>query len=104
MIEKNQNKNQISILNEPDANTLDFLKFLSDSDISHELRTPLTVIKGFVELLLHSSILNFAQRQNLQIILRNEVRLELVIQKLEKILGEFQKKLVFIKNSSLKRL
>ena len=92
MIEKNQNKNQISILNEPEANTLDFLKVLGASDISHELRTPLTVIKGFVELLLNSSNLNFVQRQNLQIILRNEARLELVVRRLEKILGDFKKR------------
>ena len=91
MVEKNRNKNQVSVLNEPDPNTLDFLKLLSDSDISHELRTPLTVIKGFVELLLNSNNLNFVQQQDLQIILRNEVRLELVIQKIEKILGNFEK-------------
>ena len=94
MVEKNRNKNQVSVLNEPDPNTLDFLKLLSDSDISHELRTPLTAIKGFVELLLHSSNLNFAQRQNLQIILRNEARLELVIQRFEKILEGISKKII----------
>jgi len=69
------------------------MKFLSDSDISHELRTPLTVIKGFVELLLNSNNLNSAQQQNLQLILRNEARLESVIQKIEKVLGEFRKKI-----------
>jgi len=93
MVEKNQNENQISFLTEQDGNTLNFMKFLSDSDISHELRTPLTVIKGFVELLLNSNDLNFAQQQNLQIILRNEARLEAVIQKIEKVLGEFRKKI-----------
>jgi len=70
----------------------ELLKILSDSDISHELRTPLTAIKGFVELLLNSNDLNLAQRQNLQIILRNEARLESVIQKIEGLLGEFRKK------------
>ena len=91
MAEKNQNKNQVSILDESDANTLDFLKLLCNSDISHELRTPLAAIKGFVELLLNSTNLDFAQQQNLQIILRNEARLELVIQKFEKILEEISK-------------
>lgn len=92
MVEKNQKKNQVSVLNKPEPNTLDFLKFLSDSDLSHELRTPLTVIKGIVELLLSSTNLNFAQRQDFQIILKNEERLEAVIQKIEKIWGNFQKK------------
>jgi len=70
----------------------ELLKLLSVSDISLELRTPLTAIKGFVELLLNSNDLNLAQRQNLQIILRNEARLESVIQKIEGLLGEFRKK------------
>ena len=69
----------------------DFLKLLTDSDISHELRTPLTAIKGFVELLLTSNNLNSAQQRSLLIILKNEARVESVIQKIEKILGAFQK-------------
>jgi len=89
MAEGNWNKSQVSVLNEPDPNTLDLLKFLSDSDLSHELRTPLTVIKGMVELLLSSNSLNVAQRQDFQIILRNEERLEAVIKKIEKLLGRF---------------
>lgn len=92
MVEKNQNKNQISFLNEPDANTLDLLKSLGDFEISHELRTPLTIIKGFVELLLDSNNLNYLQQQDLQIILQNEARLELVIQKIEKTLGYYRKR------------
>lgn len=92
MVEKNQNKNQISFLNEPNANTLDLLKSLSDFEISHELRTPLTIIKGFVELLLDSNNLNYLQQQDLQIILQNEARLELVIQKIEKTLGYYRKR------------
>ena len=69
----------------------DFLQLLTDSDISHELRTPLTAIKGFVELLLTSNNLNSAQQRSLLIILKNEARVESVIQKIEKILGTFQK-------------
>lgn len=51
------------------------------------------MIKGFGELLLDSNNLDLAQRQNLQIILRNEARLELVVKKIEKILGEYREKL-----------
>ena len=85
-------KNQMLVVDEQEIITLDFLGLLEGSDISHELRTPLTAIRGFVELLLNSNDLNSAQRQNLQIILRNEARLESVIQKIEKFLGEFRKK------------
>jgi signal transduction histidine kinase len=92
MVEKYQNNNQISIWNDSDSIMRELLKLLSVSDISLELRTPLTAIKGFVELLLNSNDLNLAQRQNLQIILRNEARLESVIQKIEGLLGEFRKK------------
>ena len=69
----------------------DFLQLLTDSDISHELRTPLTAIKGFLELLLTSNNLNPAQQRSLLIILKHEARVELAIQKIERILGAFQK-------------
>ena len=92
MINKFKNENQILALNGKAELIYDLLNLLSDFDISHEIRTPLTVIKGFVELLLNSNDLNFIQQQNLQIILKNEERLESVIQKIEKVLGEFRKK------------
>ena len=92
MINKFKNENQILALNGKAELIYDLLNLLSDFDISHEIRTPLTVIKGFVELLLNSNDLNFVQQQNLQIILKNEERLESVIQKIEKVLGEFRKK------------
>jgi len=85
-------KNHMSVVDEQNMITPDFLSLLDGSDISHELRTPLTAIRGFVELLLNSNDLNSAQRRNLQIILRNEARLESVIRKIEKVLGEFRKK------------
>jgi signal transduction histidine kinase len=91
MITKQPHKNQILIVNKQDMLIRDFLQLLTDSDISHELRTPLTAIKGFVELLLTSNNLNSAQQRSLLIILKNEARVESVIQKIEKILGTFQK-------------
>lgn len=83
-------------IQEKELNNLDFeekIFLLNDLDISHEIRTPLTMIKGFVELLLTSTNLNFAQQQDLQIILKNEARLELIIQKIEKILGTFRERI-----------
>jgi len=99
---KNQNKSQSSgvikqdtrsVVTEQDVFTSDLLNLLNDTDISHEIRTPLTVIKGFGELLLNSNNLDLVQRQNLHIILQNEARLELVVQKIEKILGAFREKI-----------
>ncbi|MHA1279055.1 MAG: PAS domain S-box protein [Candidatus Helarchaeota archaeon] len=49
------------------------------ADISHELRTPLVAIKGFSELLLKARNLDKIQRQDIQIILRNEIRLERLV-------------------------
>ena len=46
------------------------------ADISHELRTPLTIIKGFTELFLDAPNLDEIQKNDLQVILKNEVRLE----------------------------
>lgn len=55
---------------------VDRLKDEFYADISHEYRTPLTAIKGFTELLLQSNNLNKNQLADLQTILRNEQRLE----------------------------
>ncbi len=55
---------------------LDRIKDEFFADISHELRTPLVAIKGFAELLLKSSNLDETQREDLKIILRNEKRIE----------------------------
>ena len=52
-------------------------------DISHEIRTPLTAIKGFTELLLNSQNLNNTQHNDLQIILKNIIRLERALYKFE---------------------
>lgn len=49
------------------------------ADISHELRTPLTIIKGFTEFFLEAPNLNCTQKNDLRIILKNEMRLERLI-------------------------
>jgi len=49
------------------------------ADISHELRTPLTIIRGFIELIAGSPNLDETQKTDLQIILKNEMRLEHLI-------------------------
>jgi len=58
---------------------LDRLKDEFYADLSHEIRTPLVAIKGFSELLLRSSNLDEIQRHDIEIILRNEDRLERLI-------------------------
>ncbi|MHA1266568.1 MAG: PAS domain-containing sensor histidine kinase [Candidatus Helarchaeota archaeon] len=52
------------------------------TDISHELRTPLTVIKGYTELLLQSSGLNPQDREDLERIQQNELKLERLVDEL----------------------
>ena len=58
---------------------LDRLKDAFYADISHEYRTPLTAIKGFTELLLQSNNLSKTQVADLEAILRNEARLERLV-------------------------
>jgi len=58
---------------------LDRLKDAFYADISHEYRTPLTAIKGFTELLLQYNNLNKNQEADLEAILRNEARLERLV-------------------------
>ena len=62
-----------------DLKELDRLKDEFYSDISHEYRTPLTVIKGFTELLVQSNNLTEDQKVDLEIIQKNELRLERVV-------------------------
>ncbi|MHA1268442.1 MAG: histidine kinase dimerization/phospho-acceptor domain-containing protein [Candidatus Helarchaeota archaeon] len=50
------------------------------SEISHELRTPLTIIRGYIEILLQTKITD-EQREYLEIILRNELRLEQIYER-----------------------
>ncbi|MHA1650750.1 MAG: PAS domain S-box protein [Candidatus Helarchaeota archaeon] len=72
LLEKIQKRNE-------ELKELDHLKDDLFADISHELRTPLVAIKGFSELLLRSSNLDEIQRHDIEIILRNEDRLERLI-------------------------
>lgn len=58
------------------------------AEISHKLRTPLTAIRGFIELLLKSDNLNNSQQEDLQLILKNEIKIEQVLQEIEEILIE----------------
>jgi PAS domain S-box-containing protein len=58
---------------------LDRLKEEFYADIAHEYRTPLIAIRGFVELLLSSPSLTAEQKGDLEIVLRNENRLEELI-------------------------
>ena len=67
-------KNAIEELKE-----LDRLKDEFYTDISHEYRTPLTAIRGFTELLLQSTNLTEAQKTDLHTILKNESRLERMV-------------------------
>lgn len=63
-----------------DLKELDRLKDAFYTDISHEYITPLTAIKGFTELLLESNNLFENQVADLQAILRNEARLERLVE------------------------
>jgi len=56
-------------------------------EISYRLRTSLTVIRGFTELLLNSDDLTDIQRENLEIILRNELKLERLAHELEELIS-----------------
>lgn len=70
---------------------LTFSKTEISDEISHKLRTPLTVIRGFIELLLNSDDLNSSQREDLDLILKNETKLEQVVSEIENILIELSK-------------
>ncbi|MHA1271730.1 MAG: PAS domain S-box protein [Candidatus Helarchaeota archaeon] len=61
---------------------LDRVKDEFFADISHEFRTPLTAIKGFTEILLKSKNLTSIEKSDLKVILRNEERLELLVNEL----------------------
>jgi len=61
---------------------LDSLKDEFYADITHELRTPLTAIRGFTDLLLNSTTLDNGPKEDLQVILKNELRLEYLIDEL----------------------
>ena len=62
-----------------ELNKLNRLKEEFYADIAHEYRTPLIAIRGFVELLLQSTSLTEVQKGDLEIVLRNEHRLEQLI-------------------------
>ncbi|MHA1694561.1 MAG: PAS domain S-box protein [Candidatus Helarchaeota archaeon] len=61
---------------------LDKLKDEFFNDISHEFRTPLTAIKGFAEILMKSNNLSQQEIEDLSIILKNEKRLESLVNEL----------------------
>ncbi len=61
---------------------LDQLKDEFYGDITHELRTPLIAVRGFTELLLNSTKLDNGTKEDLQVILKNELRLECLIDEL----------------------
>ena len=69
---------EIKVQNE-ELRKLDQLKDEFYADISHDLRTPLTIIKGFAELFLNAPNLEETQKEDLQIMLKNEMRLERLI-------------------------
>ena len=58
---------------------IDRLKDEFYEDASHELRTPLIAIKGFAEILIKSPELNENLRDDVETVLRNELRLETLI-------------------------
>ena len=51
-------------------------------DVAHELHTPLVSIKGFVEILKENPDMNESSQEDLEIILRNEERIERLIREM----------------------
>ncbi|MBD3227669.1 MAG: PAS domain S-box protein [Candidatus Lokiarchaeota archaeon] len=52
------------------------------ADITHELRTPLTSIRGFTELLLKDDELSEDQKKDLKLILKSEIKLENLVNRI----------------------